>query len=62
MKQPPYFDSPKDLEDAARLAEQRKRRAIDRLTERLAPPGDRFVRSMETLIDADKRATQEKAR
>jgi len=66
MKPQPCFEPPKALEDAARLAEQRKRQAIDRLTEKLAPK-DRFQRAMVNLIDADKsahapEALQEKGR
>jgi hypothetical protein len=63
MKPQPCFEPPKQLEAAAALAEKRKREAIDRLTEKLAPSGnDRFEQAMRDLIDADKKALQEKGR
>ena len=52
MKTPPCLESPKALEDAARLAEQRKHQAIDRLTAKLASK-DRFQWTMANLNDAD---------
>ena len=60
MKPQPCFEVNKDLENAARLAEQSKNQAIDRLTKKLTP--DRFERAMADVIDADKRALQEKGR
>lgn len=56
----PCFEAPKALEEAARLAEQRKRRAIARLTSKLdaVHPKDSFERAMEALIDADRAALQ----
>jgi|HubBroStandDraft_6_1064221.scaffolds.fasta_scaffold4807895_2 hypothetical protein len=61
MKSVPCFEVNKKLEEAAREAEARKNRAIERLTERLGiSTGDRFGRAVRDLINADKRALQEK--
>ena len=63
MKTQPVFEPPKALEEAAEAAEQRKRRAIQTLAEKLTPtPADRFEQAMRDLIDADKKALQEKGR
>jgi hypothetical protein len=68
MKPQPCFDPPKHLEEAAELAEQRKREAIARLREKLGE-GDRFEQAMRDsahshapVIDADKGALQEKGK
>ena len=61
MKPQPCFDPPRHLEEAAELAERRKREAIARLREKLGD-GDRFEQAMRDLIDADKRALQEKGK
>jgi hypothetical protein len=61
MKPRPYFESSRHLEEAAEQAEQRKREAIARLTEKLGvSTGDRFEQALRGLIDADKRALQER--
>jgi hypothetical protein len=60
MKPLPCFKVNKNLENAARQAEQRKNQAIDRLTKKLKP--NRFERALVDVIDADKRALQEKGR
>jgi len=63
MKSQPCFEVDKQLEEAARQAEARKNRAIDRLTEKLGVgSADRFGPAVRDLIDADKRALQEKGR
>ncbi len=59
MKPQPCFETNKQLEDAARRAEERKNLAIDRLMGKLGPK-DAFERAMHELIDADKRALKEK--
>ena len=46
MKPEPRIEPPKALEAAARLAEQRKHRAIDKLTEKLNQPRDRLRPTM----------------
>ena len=57
------FEPPKALEEAAEAAELRKRRAIQMLAEKLtSTPVDRFERAMRDLIDADKKALEEKGR
>ena len=58
MKPEPCFAPPKHLEEAAEAAEQRKREAIEKLARKLA--GDQFGQAVRDLIDADKRAIQEK--
>jgi hypothetical protein len=63
MKPQPCFEVDKQLEEAARQAEARKNRAIERLTEKLTIGStDRFGRAVHDLIDSDKRALQEKGR
>jgi hypothetical protein len=63
MKPVPCFEVNKQLEEAAREAEVRKNRAIERLTEKLRTSScDRFGHGVRDLIDADKRALQEKGR
>ena len=47
--------------EAAEKAERRKVEAIDRLNAKLGPGGP-FEQAMHDLINADKRATQEKGR
>ena len=61
MKTQPCFEPPRHLEEAADQAEQRKREAIARLREKLGE-GNRFEQAMRDLIDADKRALQEKGK
>jgi hypothetical protein len=61
MRPHPCFETNKPLEEAARTAEERKVQAIDRLNAKLGPRGE-FERAMVDLIDADKRAIQEKGR
>jgi len=68
MKTQPCFEPPRHLEEAADQAEQRKREAIARLREKLGE-GDRFEQAMRDsahshapVIDADKRALQEKGK
>jgi hypothetical protein len=61
MKPLPCFEVNKPLEEAARKAEQRKAEAIDKLMGKLGPRGE-FEQAMSDLIDADKRALQEKGR
>jgi hypothetical protein len=60
MKPQPCFETNKALEEASQRAEQRKNRAIDRLTEKLG--AGCFEPAMANLINADKRALQEKRR
>jgi hypothetical protein len=61
MKPVPSFEVNKQLEEAAGEAEARKNRAIERLTEKLGVgSGDRIGHAIRDLIDADKRALQEK--
>ena len=63
MKSQPCFEVDKQLEEAARQAEARKNRAIERLTEKLSVgSADRFGHAVRDLIDADKRSLQEKGR
>jgi len=63
MKPQPCFEPPRHLEEAAELAERRKREAIARLREKLGINNrDRFEQAMRGLIDADKRALQEKGK
>ena len=63
MKPRPYFESSRHLEEAAELAEQRKREAIARLSEKLGISNrDRFEQAIRELIDADKRVPQEKGK
>jgi hypothetical protein len=70
MKPQPVFDPPKHLEEAAELAERRKREAIARLSEKLGISNrDRFEQALRDsahshapVIDADKRALQEKGK
>jgi hypothetical protein len=66
MKPLPCFEVNKDLEEAAREAEQRKNRAIERLRGKLIgrPPvdGQRFERMIVDMIEADKRALKERGR
>jgi hypothetical protein len=57
----PCFETNKALEEAARLAEQRKCEAIDRLNAKLGPR-DAFEQAMDDLLDADERALKEKGR
>ena len=61
MKPHPCFKTNKTLEEAARHAEARKNQAIDKLMGKLGPRGE-FEQAMSDLIDADKRALQEKGR
>jgi hypothetical protein len=61
MKPLPCFEVNKPLEEAARKAEQRKAQAIDKLMGKLGPRGE-FEQAMHDLIDADRRALQEKGR
>jgi hypothetical protein len=61
MKPVPCFEVNKELEEAARAAEERKVQAIDRLSAKLGPQGE-FEWAMHDLIDADKRALQEKSK
>jgi hypothetical protein len=61
MKPHPCFETNKTLEEAARHAEARKNQAIDKLMGKLGPRGE-FEQAMSDLIDADKRALQEKGR
>jgi hypothetical protein len=61
MKPLPCFEVNKQLEEAARKAEQRKAEAIDKLMGKLGPRSE-FEQAMHDLIDADKRALQEKGR
>lgn len=61
MKPHPCFETNKALEEAAAHAETRKNQAIDRLMGKLGPKGE-FEEAMNQLIDADKRALQEKGR
>ena len=61
MKPQPCFETNKELEAAARRAEQRKNQAIDRLMGKLGPK-DGFEQAMHELIDADKRALEERGR
>jgi len=57
IKPQPCFETNKALEEAARIAEQRKLRALDRLNEKLdVPQDDAFTQAMRGLIDADKAA------
>jgi hypothetical protein len=66
MKTLPCFEVNKDLEEAAREAEQRKNRAIERLTGKLIgrPPtdGQRFEPMIVDVIEADKPAPKERGR
>jgi hypothetical protein len=65
MKPLPCFEVNQQLEEAARDAEQRKNRAIERLTKKLGgrlTDGGRFERAIVDVIDADKYALQEKGR
>lgn len=52
----PCFETDEELEAAARQAEERKRRAIDRLAAKLMPPDERF------RLVADQAEQQEKGR
>jgi hypothetical protein len=63
MKSPPPVcpQLPPDVKRAAEQAEQRKQAALERLLNRL-PRDDAFEQAMRDLIDADKRALQEKGR
>jgi hypothetical protein len=61
MKLQPCFEPPKHLEEIADLAERRKREAIQRLRDKLGD-GDQFGQAIRNLIDADKRALQEKGK
>ena len=61
MKPLPCFEVNKPLEEAARKAEQRKAEAIDKLMGKLGPRRE-FEQAMHDLIDADRRALQEKGR
>jgi len=63
MKPLTCFEINKQLEEAARKAEQRKIRAIERLTEKLGgrrTGGGRFEYAVVDVIDADKHTLQEK--
>jgi hypothetical protein len=60
MKPLPGFEVNKPLEEAARKAEQRKAEAIDKLMGKLGPRRE-FEQAMHDLIDADKRALNERA-
>ena len=63
MKPQPCFEPPKHLEEIAELAERRKREAIAQLLEKLGINNrDRFEQALRDLIDADKRALQEKGK
>jgi hypothetical protein len=63
MKTQPCFEPPRHLEEAAELAEQRKREAIARLSEKLGISNrDRFEQAIRELINADKRVLQEKGK
>jgi hypothetical protein len=56
MKSAPCFEPNRGLEDAARIAEQRKNQAIDRLMEKLHDPlseGERVA--FRALVAADER-------
>jgi hypothetical protein len=59
MKPVPCFEVNKRLEEAAREAEARKNRAIERLTEKLGIPGD-HRRAARDLNDAGKHALKER--
>ena len=59
MKPHPCFETNKQLEAAARQAEERKNTALDKLMGKLGPNG-RFEQAMQELIDADRRALKEK--
>jgi hypothetical protein len=61
MKPVLCFEVNKELEEAARAAEERKVQAIDRLNAKLSLQGE-FDRAMHDLIDADKWARQEKGK
>ncbi|HTG03943.1 MAG TPA: hypothetical protein VK635_07770 [Bradyrhizobium sp.] len=61
MKPVPCFEVNKRLEEAAREAEARKNRAIERLTEKLGTPSDHCCGSaVRDLIDAGKHALKER--
>ena len=61
MKPVPCFEVNKRLEEAAREAEARKNRAIERLTEKLGiPSDDRFGSAVHDLTDAGKHALKER--
>lgn len=59
MKPVPCFEVNKRLEEAAREAEARKNRAIERLTEKLGIPRDNRC-AVRDLNDADKHALKER--
>ena len=61
MKPVPCFEVNKRLEEAAREAEARKNRAIERLKEKLGiRSDDRFGSAVCDLIDADRRTLKER--
>jgi hypothetical protein len=63
MKPQPCFEVNKMLEAVARDAEERKNRAIERLTEKLGMSNkDRFDQARRNPIGADKRVLEEKGR
>ena len=63
MKPQPCFDPPRHLEEAAELAERRKREAIARLCGKLGIRNrNRFEQAVCDLIDADRRALQERGK
>ncbi len=59
MKPVPCFEVNKRLAEAAREAEARKNRAIERLTEKLGIPSDHRC-AVRDLIDAGKHALKER--
>jgi hypothetical protein len=59
MKPVPCFEVNKRLEEAAREAEARKNRAIERLTEKLGIPSD-HRRAVRDLNDAGEHALKER--
>jgi hypothetical protein len=63
MKPQSCFATPKHLEEAAELAEQRKRDAIARLAEKLRISNrDCLGQARRDLIDSDKPVLEEKGR